>query len=271
MTGLDFTMQREVLYAGLGFPRLLRARRAMRATTVALLDGPVDTAAPHFTRVSAAVWGDPACTQSPSDHATAMASLLVVPGADDRIHLLCWPTLGDAQAADARCAQHLLQACAARPDFILLGFEFLGTAPSFVQAAQAALDTAHAAGIPVLAPAGNHGGAISHPLYAHPALVPVTAAGSAWGPEAARGIGAPGSAVPVVLAGGRATTASGTSFAAALTGAALASLVARSPLPATELCAALRRGAGPATRTLPPDLDVWRAFQHLSRPERKPS
>jgi hypothetical protein len=259
MTGLDLTMQRELLYAGLGFPRLLRARCAMRATTVALLDGPVDATAPHFARVSVVARGDPEATQTPSDHATAMAALLVVPGADDRIHLLCWPTLGDAQA----CAQHLLQACAARPDFILLGFEFLGTAPGFLQAAQAALDTAHAAGIPVLAPAGNHGGAIAHPLYAHPALVPVTTAGSAWGPRAARGIGAPGRAVPVVLAGGRATTASGTSFAAALAGAALASLVARSPLPAAHLCAALCRGTGPATRTLPPDLDVWRAFQHL--------
>jgi hypothetical protein len=263
MTGLDLTMQREVLYAGLGFPRLLRARCAMRATTVALLDGPVDATAPHFARVSVAARGDPDAMQTPSDHATAMASLLVVPGADDCMHLLCWPTLGDAQAAGARCAQHLLEACAARPDFILLGFEFLGTAPGFLQAAQAALDTAHAAGIPVLAPAGNHGGPIAHPLYAHPALVPVTTAGSAWGPGAARGIGAPGHAVPVVLAGGRATTASGTSFAAALAGAALASLVARCPLPATQLCAALRRGTGPATRTLPPDLDVWRAFQHL--------
>jgi hypothetical protein len=271
MTGLDLTMQRELLYAGLGFPRLLRTRRAMRAATVALLDGPVDATAPHFARVSAVSRDDPARTQAPSDHATAMASLLVVPDADDRIHLLCWPTLGDAPAAGALCAQHLLEACAARPDFILLGFEFLGTAPAFLQAAQAALDAAHAAGIPVLAPAGNHRGAIAHPLYAHPALVPVTAAGSAWGPQAARGIGAPGHAVPVVLAGGRATTASGTSFAAALAGAALASLVARSPLPAARLCASLRCGAGAATRTLPPDLDVWRAFQHLSRPERKPS
>jgi hypothetical protein len=68
----------------------------------------------------------------------------------------------------------------------------------------------------------------------------------------------------VVLAGGRATTASGTSFAAALAGAALTSLAARCPLPATHLCAALCRGTGPATRTLPPDLDVWRAFQHLT-------
>lgn len=258
MTAAEGAIRRELLYAGLGFTRLQKHAHAMRAPRIALLDGVPDTADPHFRRVAAHGAG------TATDHATAMASLLVAPGAEDECTLLCWPTLAAIDAV----AGHLHAACAARPapDFVLLGFEFAGTAPAFVRAMTAALDVALAAGIPVLAPAGNHGGAIAHPLYAHPALLPVTAAGCAWGPAAARGIAAPGDAIPVVLTGGRRAAASGTSFAAALAGAALAALCARSRLPAMRLCAALAlcTGAGARTRTLPPDLDVWRAYRHLS-------
>lgn len=266
MTAPDLEVRRELLYAALGFSRLPKYQRSSRTARIALLDGAVDMdALPFHDRTAPR----PAATEAPgtpSDHATAMASLLVAPGTDETVRLQCWPTLSDTVAPDgmARCAEHLLQACAARPDFILLGFEFTGTAPDFLRRTGTALDAALGAGIPVLAPAGNHGGAVTHPLYAHPALLPVTAAGYAWGPLAARGLAAPGQGLPVVLAGGRRTWAAGTSFATAIAGAALAALAARSNLPATHLCAALCRSGTPASRTLPPEFDVARAFQQLS-------
>jgi hypothetical protein len=271
MTAADITIRRELLYAGLGFGRLLRHAPAMRTVRIALLDGLADTSV--LSGLPGAAMAGSAMVRSgidggtldgaaaASEHATAMASLLAIPGASDGYALLCWPTL----AAPEACAAHLAQACAAAPDFILLGFEFLGGPRAFQASVHSALDGALAAGIPVLVPAGNHGAAVAQPLYAHPALVPVTAAGRAWGPVvAARGLAAPGDDIPVVLAGARHRNASGTSFAAALAAAALAALAARTRLPARQLCAALRAGATGGSRTQPPALDVWRAYRHLS-------
>lgn len=288
MTASDALIRRELIYASLGFPRLYKSESASirRSVVIALLDGTIDSMHPAFASISISQHGH----ALPSEHATAMASLIV--GAQSGrgqagIKLLSWPTLDDHQhdlpadepARAQRIRDHLAHACALNVDLIVLGFEFLSRSTYFLQCVSEALATALHRAIPVLVPAGNHGGIADHPLLMHPAVLPIAMTDltgalspvSAWGPAvASRGLRAPGQSIPVALTGGRFGSATGTSFAAALATAGFGALYARRPEPARRICSALQARTSrtpPAlhgTRTVPPAFDVWIAYQSLS-------
>jgi hypothetical protein len=274
MTPPDMQVRRELLFAGIGVARLCMRVPPWRTSVIALLDGSVDTSHPALAGMRV-IQHRPA---TPSDHATAMASLLAGPApvAAAGLALHCWPTLDEHQLAatdHARARQlatDLEHACAHQPDAIVLGFEFVSRAPPFTRPVAAALDCALAAGIPVIVPAGNDVGSACHPLLSHPAVLPAAMTGhagaighgSAWGPAVARcGLRAPGQGIPVALPGKRMELASGTSFAAALVALAMAALCARLAAPPLAVRAALHAGRGITSLAAPPPVDAWRAYQ----------
>jgi subtilisin family serine protease len=269
----EMQVRRELLFAGIGVARLRTRVTPRRASVVALLDGTIDTGHPALSGMNV-IQHRPTM---PSDHATAMASLLAgpLPGAGG-LALHCWPTLDEHrfastdQARARQLAADLGDACAQRPDAIVLGFEFVSRAPPFTEPVARALDFALAAGIPVIVPAGNHAGGDYHPLLSHPAVLPAAMTdhagaighGSAWGPAVARrGLRAPGQGVPVALTGSRMGLASGTSFAAALVALTVACLRARLAAPPQAILAALRGGRGGTSLAAPPQVDAWLAYQ----------
>jgi len=283
MAARNVPMRRELIYGELGFLQLRRNVTVQRPAIVALLDGTVDETHPVFHNTAITQYGDKAV----SDHATAMASLLAGhsnSGAD--IELLTWNTLitqkpdsMNEQMQAVRIRNHLIQACVHHADVIVLGFEFISRSAYFVQCITDALIDALQSAIPVVVPAGNHGGVVDHPLLQHPAVVPVTmvndsgtlASSSAWGPcVATRGLRAPGHAIPVALPGNRFQNATGTSFASAFAAAGIAAILARRPLRSgRDIFLALRRCANrnipslQGTRTIPPAFNVWTAYQSI--------
>jgi hypothetical protein len=275
---------------GLGLAALSRSVSVSWSPTVALIDGTVDTTHTALAGASIRMQASDRSGRA-SDHTTAMASVVVgsdpALGACREARLLVLDVVDDAllcgfvspSETAIRIARQILAACAQSVQIIILGFELLQDAPSFVAPLLAALENVRARGGAVFVPAGNEWRCGNHPFLLHPNVFPVASgtdegllgAATSWGPALASGFLAPAYAIPVAGRDGKVRLLHGSSFAAALAASACAALHARLPqMSAAAICHAMRKVMQHRSRTVPPAINAWLTYRAIGG-DRSPS
>lgn len=230
-----------------------------RGVTVAILDTGIETEGPYMGGVSVTYWEDLVNGEpDPYDdngHGTAMASILVgrgdLAGGAPGVDLVVIKVIAaDGSGSDNTVAMGISHAVSAGADIISLSLGG-GSLPILGSASTQAAESAVAAGVFVVASAGNDGGADDDGQVAAPGvsrdaisvgavdrdfeIAPFSSVGRAVlfppssDPNRKPEVVAPGVEIEVAWTGGQAATVSGTSPAAVFVSAGLALLLGAHP------------------------------------------
>ena len=260
------------------------------AITIALIDGPVNTALPHFegaTIADISSNGDGRCSQLRNfacEHGTLVAALLVgrhEPAICPACTLLLRPIFGETSSGSDQVpsaspevlAEAIAGAVTAGSRIINLSCGLTHGSGRGDMRLRSALNFAASRGVVVIAAAGNQGRLGSSCVTNHPWVIPVVAIDRYARPTSEsnlsatvglRGLAAPGQDLPSVHANGTAARFSGTSAACPVVTGAAALLWSEFPhCTGHEIKAALT--GGPRRRSIaPPAMNAWAAYQRLN-------
>lgn len=269
---------------------LMARTRGRSEISIALIDGPVETAHPDLARHAhlRALGGSSRCSQPQSAscrHGTFVAGILAgrrggaAPGISPDCTLLLRPIFSDRTDAGVPSAephdlaQALLDCTAAGARIINLSAALAGQ-PRGAHALAAALDHAARHGVIIVAAAGNEGTVAGSVITAHPAVIPVAGCDGRGRPMpdtnlggsiGRNGLSAPGDAITSLDAAGGSMTMAGTSAAAPFVAGALALLWSEFPRATARMLRAAigRLGVVPRRSVVPPLLDAHGAWQAL--------
>jgi subtilisin family serine protease len=277
-------------------PPLMSLGHGRPEISVALVDGPVAGDHPDLSRSSIKAISSGAaatCLRTNSaacTHGTLVAGILVAhresaaPAICPGCTLLLRPIFNENSTGNERMPTASPQELAtAIRDAIRAGANVVNLSAALVQPSprgegqlKQALDHAALRGVLVVAAAGNHSTVGSSVITHHPWVIPVTSCDLQGRPTAEsnlgasigrRGLAAPGENITSLGSDGRTRTFGGTSAAAPFVTGAIALLWSEFPdADATRIKLALTQAVTRSRTTIvPPVLDAWFAYQHLSR------